>query len=113
MTAKIDGCPTDNQLCDVSLLVNRVSKFASRQRGDCNDDITNETDGGSTVLWQLARSTKLLLAIAAVVSFVAGSAIAHYLVMGATRRRYDSFEAIHKPATEVTRLNRSINQRQK
>lgn len=51
LTWLVDGCPEFSHLCDVSILIDRVSQFATRKNGGCGDgetrsDTTSSSDEG-------------------------------------------------------------------
>jgi ubiquitin-like domain-containing CTD phosphatase 1 len=85
LTDKMDGCPADSDLCDVKVLLDRVSPFATRQR-DCALQGKYPSDTLSAVehAESLFVTTQGLLIVVAVVcmSAVMGSVVTYMILTG-------------------------------
>lgn len=117
MTGLMDGCPSSSSsppersqyhLCDISVLTNRVSQFATRKDAGCGDPPppppttttnldTNNTgtpgaDGTPPTLWSAAQQSsktnpRLFLGLSMVASFVLSSLLT-CLVVNCNLRRF-------------------------
>jgi hypothetical protein len=73
----MDSCPQASHLCDVSVLINRVSDFASRKNGGCVQSVV-PNHGAMGELWPSVKQSAInhsatFLVVSMVVSFVVGS----------------------------------------